>query len=99
MADPTETAARGPVTLLRLERRRRGLSVRAVADAVGYAPSNLSRLELGQQTPPRHVARALHSFFEGRVPLGDVYDPAFKPAAVDIPARLRELADALEKNG
>lgn len=78
MADPTATASPGPVSLLRLERKRRGLSVRAVADAVGYAPSNLSRLELGQQTPPRPVARALHGFFRGEVPLGDIYDPTFR---------------------
>jgi transcriptional regulator with XRE-family HTH domain len=102
MADPTDKPATSSpviVTRLRAERVRRGLSVRAVAEAVGYAPSNLSRLELGQQTPPRHVARALHSFFEGRVPLGDVYDPAFGPGGVDVAARLRAIADEIEQNG
>lgn len=65
-------------TRLRAERKRRGLTVAAVADAVGYDPSNLSRLELGQQTPPRDVARALHRFYRGRVSLADVYDPTFR---------------------
>lgn len=101
MADPTDREPSGPVTLLRLERKRRGLSVRAVAEAVGYAPSNLSRVELGQQTPPRTVARALHAFFGGAVPLGDVYDPTFRTPeqtrAADVPARLRELADVVER--
>lgn len=78
MAKPNDKPQAERVTLLRLERKRRGLSVRAVADAVGYAPSNLSRLELGQQTPPRTVARALHDFYSGAVPLGDVYDPTFR---------------------
>ena len=71
-------AARPIETLLRTIRRRRGLSVRAVAQAVGYDPSNLSRLELGQQTPPRTVARALHRYYGGEVPLADVYDPTFR---------------------
>lgn len=73
MTTPTETE-----TLLRAERKRRGLSVRAVAEAIGYDPSNLSRLELGQHTPPRDVARALHKFYRGKVPLADVYDPMFR---------------------
>lgn len=77
MADDTTTPPE-TVTRLRAERVRRGLSVKSVAAAVGYDPSNLSRLELGQQTPPRDVARALHRFYRGRVSLGDVYDPAFR---------------------
>ena len=76
MAEPTLSAM--PTTRLRAERVRRRLSVRFVASAVGYDPSNLSRLELGQQTPPREVARALHRFYGGRVALGDIYDPAFR---------------------
>jgi transcriptional regulator with XRE-family HTH domain len=79
MAEPTDrTPTSGPVTLLRLERKRRGLSVRVVAEAVGCDRTNLSRLELGQQTPTRSVARALHAFYSGAVPLGDVYDPTFR---------------------
>lgn len=74
-------------TPLRAERKRLGLSVRAVAEAVGYDPSNLSRLELGQHTPPRDVARALHAFYGGAVPMAGIYDPTF----VDVD-RTRELA-------
>lgn len=63
---------------MRAERLRRGLSVREVAEAVGVDPSNLSRIELGGQTPTRDVARTLHRFYRGRVPLADVYDPLFR---------------------
>jgi putative transcriptional regulator len=63
---------------LRAERKRRRLSVKHVALSVGYDPSNLSRLELGQQTPPKDVARKLHEFYGGRVPLADIYDPLFR---------------------
>ena len=63
---------------MRSERLKRGLSVREVAEAIGVDPSNLSRIELGGQTPTREVARALHGFYGGRVPLADVYDPLFR---------------------
>jgi len=67
-----------PETRLREERKRRGLSVKHVADEVGYDPSNLSRLELGHHTPPRHIARALHAFYGGQVSLADIYDPLYR---------------------
>lgn len=73
----TKTTPAAEVTRLRAERMRRGLSVREVAKAVGYDSSNLSRLELGQQTPPRNVARALYRYYGGRVTLGAIYDPTF----------------------
>ena len=65
-------------TRLRTERKRRGLTVREVADAVGTDSSNMSRLERGVQRPTKDVARALFKFFRGKVPLGDVYDPTFR---------------------
>ena len=67
-----------PKTRLREERERRGLTVREVAESVGYDPSNLSRVELGQQLVPREVARALYRLYRGRVPLGEIYDPLFR---------------------
>jgi len=76
-----------PETRLREERKRRGLSVKHVAEEVGYDPSNLSRLELGHHTPPRGVARALHAFYGGQVSLADIYDPLFR---FEVGARHRE---------
>jgi hypothetical protein len=74
----TVQAEKPPETRLRVERKRRGLSIAAVANAIGYEPSNLSRVELGRQIPPRDVARKLHRFYHGRIPLGDIYDPLFR---------------------
>lgn len=82
-AQQTETTE----TRLRIERKRRGLSVKAVADAIDYDQSNLSRIELGRQTPTREVARKLHAFFRGRVALADIYDPLFR---FEVGARMRE---------
>jgi transcriptional regulator with XRE-family HTH domain len=65
-------------TRLRAERKRRKLTVREVAEAVGTDSSNMSRLERGVQRPTQEVARALFKFFGGKVSLGDVYDPTFR---------------------
>lgn len=75
MAEPAPLVERE--TRMREERKRLGYSVKHVADAVGYDPSNLSRLELGYHTPPRDVARRIYGFYRGRVPLGEIYDPLF----------------------
>lgn len=66
-----------PDSRLRQERERRKLTVAHVAKEVGTAPSNLSRIELGQ-VPTKQVARALFSFYRGQVSLGDVYDPMYR---------------------
>lgn len=58
-------------------RKDRGLSLEAVAKTVGTDQANLSRIEKGQQTPKRELARQLYRFYEGAVPLGHVYDPEF----------------------
>lgn len=58
-------------------RKSRGLSLDAVARAVNTDPTNLSRVEKGQQMPKRELARALFRFFGGVVPLGAIYDPEF----------------------
>lgn len=63
--------------LLAQIRKSRGLSLDKVAREVTTDPTNLSRIEKGQQTPKRHVARKLHSFYGGAVPLGAIYDPAY----------------------
>jgi transcriptional regulator with XRE-family HTH domain len=63
---------------LRIERKRRRLSVKHVAAVIGCAPSNLSRLEVGEHTPARDIARKLYAFYRGRVRLGEIYDPTFQ---------------------
>lgn len=66
-----------PVHLLTQMRKERGLSLDAVARKVGTDQSNLSRIERGVQLPQRSLARALFRFYDGKVPLGAIYDPEF----------------------
>lgn len=73
-AETTDTEAPTP---LRAARLALGLTVREVAESVGTAPSNLSRLELGHHPPPRALARALYRYYRGAIAPIDVYDPAF----------------------
>ncbi len=71
---PVQNAA---VHLLTQMRKERGLSLQAVASVVGTDQANLSRIERGAQVPQRALARALFRFYDGRVPLGAIYDPEF----------------------
>lgn len=64
-------------TLLIQTRKSRGLSLDKVATDVGTDPTNLSRVEKGQQVPKRELARALFDFYGGAVPLGAIYDPEY----------------------
>ncbi len=88
-------------TLLIQTRKGRGLSLDAVALEVGTDPTNLSRVERGDQIPKRELARALFEFYGGVVPLGAIYDPQYTP--VEAPASSREgalrtaVADLSEK--
>jgi transcriptional regulator with XRE-family HTH domain len=61
-------------TLLTQTRKSRGLSLDVVAAKVGTDPTNLSRVEKGLQLPKRELARALHKFYGGVVPIGLIYD-------------------------
>lgn len=58
-------------------RKSRGLSLADVAREVGTDQANLSRVEKGAQMPKRPLARQLFKFYDGRVPLGAIYDPEF----------------------
>lgn len=62
-------------TLLIQTRKSRGLTIETVALEVGTDPTNLSRVEKGQQMPKRELARALFEFYDKAVPLGAIYDP------------------------
>lgn len=64
-------------------RKDKRLSLEAVAKIVGTDQANLSRIEKGQQTPKRELARALYRFYGGEVPLDVIYDPEFAALPVD----------------
>jgi transcriptional regulator with XRE-family HTH domain len=70
-------AATTTETLLTQTRKSRGLSLATVAAAVGADPGNLSRIERGEQTPQRDLARKLFEYYDEVVPLGAIYDPAY----------------------
>lgn len=67
--------------LMTQHRKARGLSLDAVATKVGTDQANLSRVEKGLQIPKRPLARALHRFYDGKIPLGAIYDPGFAQKA------------------
>ena len=58
-------------------RKGRGLSLEEVARAVGTDQANLSRIEKGQQIPKRPLARSLHAYYGGAIPIVAIYDPEF----------------------
>lgn len=64
-------------SLMTQTRKSRGLSLDTVAAKVDTDPTNLSRVEKGQQMPKRELARALFRFYGGAVPLSAIYDPEF----------------------
>lgn len=64
-------------SLLTQTRKSRGLSLAQVAAVVGTDPTNLLRVEKGEQVPKRALARKLFQFYGGAVELGAIYDPEF----------------------
>jgi transcriptional regulator with XRE-family HTH domain len=64
-------------SLLTQTRKSRGLSLAQVAKVVGTDPTNLLRVEKGEQVPKRALARKLFEFYGGAVELGAIYDPEF----------------------
>lgn len=58
-------------------RRSRGLGLADVAAKVETDPSNLAKVERGEQIPKRPLARKLFAFYGGAVPLAAIYDPEF----------------------
>lgn len=66
-------------TLLTKKRKALGLTVAQVAEAVGTDQANLWRIEKGEQTPKRDLARKLHAFYGGALDIGAIYDPTYKP--------------------
>lgn len=69
-----------PPSMLTQMRKSRGLSLEAVADAVGTHHTNLLRIEHGEQIPRPEVARRIHAFYDGTIALRDIYYPYGAPA-------------------
>lgn len=64
-------------SLMAQVRRSRGLALSTVAAEVHCDPSNLAKVERGEQIPKRSLARALYRYYAGAVPLDAIYDPEF----------------------
>lgn len=69
--------ADGPGFLMEQVRRSRGLRLSEVASDVDCDPSNLGKVERGEQIPKRRLARRLFEFYGGAVPLAAIYDPEY----------------------
>jgi DNA-binding XRE family transcriptional regulator len=62
---------------LRQARVDSGLTAEAIADRAGIHRTTLHRIESGLMLPKREIARRLFAVYNGRVPLGSIYDPEF----------------------
>jgi DNA-binding XRE family transcriptional regulator len=62
---------------LRQARIDSGLTAEAIADKAGIHRTTLHRIEAGIMLPKREIARRLFTVYNGRVPLGSIYDPIF----------------------
>jgi len=63
--------------LLRRARRDSGKTAEEICLATGCTRPTLYRVEAGEVTPKRPLARALFRIYQGRVPLAHIYDPEF----------------------
>lgn len=62
---------------LRQARIDSGLTAEVIADQAGIHRTTLHRIESGLMLPKREIARRLFAVYNGRVPLGSIYDPEF----------------------
>ncbi|MFF5293018.1 helix-turn-helix domain-containing protein [Paractinoplanes globisporus] len=70
--------------LLRSLREAQGRSLRAVADEVGIAPSQLSRLERGERSHTSLVGRRLAEYYGISLELLDLLEGRIPPDVVEI---------------
>jgi transcriptional regulator with XRE-family HTH domain len=73
---------------LRRERQDAGLSLRALAEQLGYPHSYLSLIETGKRLPSEDVARALDTFFETRGLFVDLLEMAHDSLIPDYSRRI-----------
>lgn len=64
-------------TPLKTAREKRKLSVTDLCAELGTHPQNYYRIERGEQTPKRDLARTIYEFFGGSVSLAEIYDPEY----------------------
>lgn len=65
------------ITPLRQARKRRGLTIQHVSNAVGIDTGNLSRIERGIQVPSKQLAEKLARFFGDLNELQIIYPERF----------------------
>lgn len=84
--------------LLRVRRRRRGLTLMALAERSGLSVSQVSRLERGERQPTEAVVRSLAVGLGLTGPTRDrlFVDAGFIP---DSPWTVREIVELLEERG
>ena len=63
--------------LLRRARAESGSTANEISQICGCTRPTLYRVEAGEVTPKRPLARALFTLYGGRVPLAHIYDPKF----------------------
>ena len=73
---PSAKKADAKASPLKRERQRLKLSLRDVAGGIGTDAANILRIEEGRQRPKFELARKLYDYFEGRVPMHAILDPA-----------------------
>lgn len=76
---PTRERTTRVVTAMESSRRELGLTLREAARRAQCDVGTLSRLERGIHKPSQQLARRLFYLYQGRVPLGSIYDPLFRP--------------------
>ncbi len=62
-------------SLLRQARDESGMTVEEICQRVACKKPTLYRVEKGEVTPKRPLARALFALYRGTVPLSHIYDP------------------------
>ena len=63
--------------LLHRARLESGKTADEICEAVGCTRPTLYRVEAGEVTPKRALARRFFNLYKGRVPLAHIYDPEF----------------------
>lgn len=63
--------------LLRRARAESGKTAEEICHLSGCTRPTLYRVEAGEVTPKRPLARALFRLYKGQVPLAHIYDPEF----------------------
>lgn len=63
--------------LLRKAREASGKTAEEICEAVGCTRPTLYRVEAGEVTPKRELARRFFRLYKGQVPLAHIYDPEF----------------------